>query len=94
MPCLVILLALITPRLVIVLMALFGDYLGRAYQTVLWPVLGFVFMPLTTLAYAYAQNTTGGRISGIYLALVIVAVLIDLGVLGGSSQQQKKRRRK
>ena len=27
----------------------------------LWPLLGFLFMPLTTLAYAWARNTYGSR---------------------------------
>ena len=34
-------LALIAPRFAIVLVWLFSDYLGRAYETVIWPLLGF-----------------------------------------------------
>jgi hypothetical protein len=79
-------LALFFPRLVIIVTFLFSDYLGRAYQTNLWPVLGFIFMPLTTLAYAFAKNQNGD-VSGIYLVLVIIAVLIDLGIIGGSAKR-------
>ena len=42
------------PRLVIVLVVIFSDYIGRAYEGFLWPFLGFLFMPVTTLAYAWA----------------------------------------
>lgn len=85
MPCFIGCLALATPRLTIILVAIFSDYIGRAYDTVLWPLLGFVFLPLTTLAYAWAINTRGS-VDGIYLVVVVLAVLVDLGVIGGSSR--------
>jgi hypothetical protein len=93
MPCLLGAFALFVPRLVLFLIWLFSDYLGRAYATVLWPLLGFLFMPLTTLAYAWAMNSNNGSVSGLYLVLVVFAVLIDLGMLGGGEAQRRKRRR-
>lgn len=83
MPCLLALIALFIPRVVIVLVWLFSDYLGAAYESVLWPLLGFIFMPLTTLAYAYAENA-GGGLAGFYLVIFVIAVLVDLGLIGGS----------
>jgi hypothetical protein len=89
--CLIFLISLITPRLVIIGMWLFGDYLHQAYQTVLWPVLGFLFAPLTTLAYAFGQNH-GGEIGGLYLVLLVLAVLVDLGLLGSGGAEARRRR--
>lgn len=91
MPCFVALIAFFFPRVAIVLIWLLSDYLGRAYLTVLWPLLGFVFAPFTTLAYALAINSNGS-VSGFYLVLVIIAVLLDLGHLGGGAKARKKRR--
>ena len=89
MPCFLGCLAFLAPRVVLVLVWLFGQgYLERAYQTVLWPVLGFIFLPMTTLAYAWAINTNGS-VSGLYLAAVIVAVLIDLGLFRGARRKRK-----
>jgi len=69
MPCLFVFVALVAPRIMLALLWLFGGtYLGRAYQTVLWPLLGFFFMPFTTLAYAFAMNSNHGTVNGIYLA--------------------------
>jgi hypothetical protein len=82
--------ALFFPRLAIILVWLFSGYLGRAYETVLWPLLGFFFLPLTTLAYAWAINTNGA-VSGVYLAVVVVAVLIDLGLLGGGAHSGRRK---
>jgi hypothetical protein len=92
MPCLVLILALFIPRITLVLVWLFSNYLGRAYQTVIWPLLGFFFLPLTTLVYAWAINSNGS-VSGWYLAAVVVAVLIDLGVIGGGGKSQRGRRK-
>lgn len=85
MPVLVGCLALGTPRLAILLVVLFSDYLGRAYETTIWPVLGFFLMPLTTLSYAFAVNSNGS-IEGMYLVLVVVTVLLDLGLVGAGSR--------
>jgi hypothetical protein len=84
MPCLIGCLALFMPRVVIVLMLLFSDYLEEAYKGVsfLWPLLGFLFLPLTTIAYAFAWHQGGGQIEGLGLAAVVLAVLFDLGLLG------------
>ena len=78
MPCLLGCLALAVPRLVLFGLWLFTDYVMHAIPSGFWLLLGFLFMPLTTLAYAWAKNTNG-EVSGIYLLAVIVAVLIDLG---------------
>ena len=69
------------PRVAIVLVVIFSDFLGRAYETTIWPLLGFCFLPLTTLAWAWAINERGS-LAGIHLVVVILAVLIDLGLLG------------
>lgn len=92
MPIMLGCLALFFPRLVIVLVAIFSDYLSRAFHGEWWwPLLGFFFLPFTTLAYALAMNQ-GGGVKGVYLVLVIVAVLLDLGVIGGNARVQKRRR--
>lgn len=88
MPCLVVLIALAFPRMALFLIWLFSDYLHNAYQTVLWPVLGFFFMPFTTLAFAAAINQHGS-VSGIWLVLVIVAAIADLSTNGGSTKARR-----
>lgn len=98
MPCLAVLFAFFFPRVVIALLALLTDYMSSAYQTLLWPLLGFFFMPYTTLAYAWAINSHGS-VQGIGLVVVVIAVLFDLGTLGGGGKatrtvvvSRKKRR--
>ncbi len=90
MPCLIALLAIPLPRLAIILVVIFSDYIGAAYSTILWPLLGFFFMPVTTLAYAWAINSSGS-VAGVQLVIVVLAVLIDLGIIGGASHPQVRR---
>lgn len=89
MGCLVGCLALLFPRVLLFIVFLTSNYLGRAYDTNLWPVLGFFFMPLTTLAYAWAVNTNG-TVTGIYLVAVVVAVIMDLGLTGKGAHDGRK----
>ena len=91
MPFVVGCLALLTPRFAIVLVVLFSDYIGRAFDSMLWPFLGFLFLPLTTLAYAWAINSSGS-VEGIQLVVVVVAVLMDLGLVGGSASKRRRSR--
>jgi hypothetical protein len=90
MHCCIGCLALAAPRMAIVLVVVFSDFIGRAYDSPLWPLLGFFFMPLTTLAYAWAINTRGS-VDGVQLVVVVIAVLVDLGLIGGSSKTRWKR---
>ncbi len=92
MPCLLGCIALIFPRLVIILLVIFSDYIGEANRTIIWPLLGFFFLPLTTLAYAWAWHSGQGSVEGVGLAAVIVAVFIDLGLIGGSAKARRSKR--
>ena len=88
MPCLLLLLTLAFPRLVIVLLYLFSTFLQRAYNSLLIIVVGFIFLPLTTIVYAWTVNSHQ-PVQGIYLVAVIVAVLIDLGLLGHGARSRR-----
>ena len=90
MHCLVGCIALVTPRLALVLVVVFSDYIGRAYDALIWPLLGFVFLPTTTLAYAWAINSRGS-VEGFHLVVVVIAVLIDLGLIGGSARAGREK---
>ncbi len=89
MPCLMLIFAFISPRIVLVVLWLFG-YTQKAFTTALWPILGFIFAPVTTLAYAWAMNSHGS-IEGIYLAAVVLGALIDVGLIGGGASRRKKK---
>jgi len=58
MPCLLLLIILLFPRVVLVLMWISLTYLQRAFHGgLVLPVLGFIFLPLTTIVYAWELNS-------------------------------------
>lgn len=90
MPCCVIMLVMLAlPRLAIFMLWLMTTYISTAYSTFLIPLLGFFFMPYTTLAYAWAIHN--GGMQGLGLILFVLAVLVDLGVIGGSAKGRRDR---
>jgi hypothetical protein len=82
MPCILLLLVLAFPRVILALMFFFSNYLGRAYHNLLIPVLGFFFLPLTTIVYAWEVNSHMA-LTGVNLFLLVIAAIIDVGGLGG-----------
>jgi hypothetical protein len=93
MGCLVTGAALLVPRAVMVLIWLLTDWFARAYETMLWPFVGFLFMPYTTLAYMAAMLHNNYSVRGGWLALVIVAAIVDIGHWGEGGRKVAKARR-
>jgi hypothetical protein len=83
MGCLFALLAVLSPRVALLLLWLFTNLVDRAFVGVLLPLLGLIFLPLTTLLYVLAYQPVVG-VSGWGWFLVLVGLVVDLGsVVGG-----------
>ncbi len=90
MPCLFALLMVAFPRLAIVLLFFFSNFFVRPFHSILLLLLGFIFLPLTTIVYAWLVNA-GYPISGVYLLAIVVAVLADIGLLSGGEYHRRRR---
>ena len=86
MGCLVLVFALISPRLALIATWLFTSLLGRAFDSWLIPVAGFLLLPWTTLAYVWMWRS-GQRVEGLEWFLVGFAFLIDLGAHSRSGRR-------
>lgn len=82
MGCLLILLAMFLPRVALVLIFLLTRWFQAVFETWLWPVLGFLFLPYTTLVYMGA-SLNDAPLRGLWLVMLIVAIIADLGHWGG-----------
>ena len=87
MPCLVVLLALISPRLALFAVWVFSDILGRAYDSWIVPLIGFFVLPWTTLAYAGMWSAGSNRVSGFEWFIVGIAFVVDVGSYAGSKRR-------
>ena len=86
MGCLVLVFALISPRLALVATWLFTNLLGRAFDSWLVPVAGFILLPWTTLAYVWMWRS-GSMVEGLEWFLVGLGFLADLAAHARSSRR-------
>ena len=90
MGCLVVLIALVSPRLALVLTWIFTPWVDRAFGPIIWPILGLIFLPLTTLLYVILWNTGGRGVTGWEWIFVVIAFFGDLVAHGASEARRRE----
>ena len=90
MPCLVAVIALLFPRVLIVVLWLLTDWFSGVFNSLLWPVLGFIFLPVTMLWYSVVINNFGGVWSITNIIVMVLAVVIDMGSWGGGYKSRNR----
>jgi hypothetical protein len=83
MPCLLLLFALIAPRLLIVVLWLFTGWFRGMFDIALWPVLGFVFLPTSLVWYSAVQHWFDGVWTFWAVVGIVVALAIDVSPARG-----------
>jgi hypothetical protein len=87
MPCLLAILIVMFPRVAIVLLYFFTNFFTHVYSSVIIPLLGFIFLPLTLIAYTYLVNThLPMNITS--FVILFIAVILDLGLVGGAARRR------
>jgi apolipoprotein N-acyltransferase len=90
MGCFLALLALISPRLVLVVLAIFSNVLSRAFDSWIIPLLGFFLLPWTTLSYAaFWDWGPGHHVVGIEWFFIALAFFIDLSAWFGGQRARR-----
>ena len=87
MPCLFTVLALATPRLVVVVLYFLTRWFDGLFDSVLWPIIGFIFLPTTLLWYTAVQHWFGGQWTLWPVVGLVVALMIDISPAGGRRKQ-------
>ncbi len=88
MPCLVTILVLLFPRITALVLYFFTSFFNGVFDTVLVPFLGFLFLPVTLIAYAWLTRN-GQPVDAFYIVVIIVALLIDLGFFEGGRRSRR-----
>lgn len=86
MPCLVALLALAMPRLTVALLWFFTSWFRGMFETLLWPIVGFIFLPTTLLWYTAVQHWFNGQWTLWPVVGLVFAVLFDLSPGSGKKK--------
>jgi hypothetical protein len=90
--CFVALAAFISPRLAIILTWILSDRMAIAFNSFWIAALGFLFLPWTTLAWAFVYAPVRG-VTGFGWFVVAFAFVCDVMTHVGSSQARRDRRR-
>jgi hypothetical protein len=89
MCCLITVLVMLGPRAVNVVWWLFDPVRwGSTFDTFIWPLLGIVFLPFTTLMYVIVFPD---GISEVELLLIALAFVIDLVSWSGGGYGNRRR---
>ncbi len=88
--CIVALAALLSPRLAIFLIWLFGDRMDYAFDSFWIGFIGFLFLPWTTLAWTVAYAPIQG-VSGFGWFIVILGFVFDIGSYTSGYQARQAR---
>jgi hypothetical protein len=83
MPCIVALLALLAPRVLIALLWFLTTWFQGMFASLLWPILGFLFLPTTLLWYSAVQRWFGGQWTLWPIVGLVIALMIDVSPAGG-----------
>ena len=89
MCCLALSAGFIGPRFALLLWWIFGDKVDAAFSSFIWPFLGLLFLPWTTLAYVLAWGpVTASRASGAG-SLVALGLLLDIATYSARSAKAR-----
>lgn len=91
MGCLFVAFAAVAPRILLVLIWLARpEFVDAAFDTIIFPALGLVFLPFTTLTYLVLVANGVGFGGGDWIFLII-AVILDLAhwAANGADARQK-----
>ncbi len=88
--CLVAGIVAASPRLILFGLWLFTDYLSHAGVSFMWGIVGFLFAPCTTMAYAIAGNSFGG-LTGWGTVVLAAGIILDVLIYysGGSMRRRR-----
>ena len=88
MPCLLVIFARATPRLVLAELWFITPLFKGLFDTPLWPILGFVFLPTSFLWFTAVQRWFGGEWTLWPIVGLVVALMIDLSPASGRRQKR------
>lgn len=91
--CLLIVLGLLGPRIGLAAWWIFGDKVDAAFDTWVWPALGLLFLPWTTIFYVIAWSPIGG-VSDAEWLFVALGVLLDAAAYTARRTQSMYRARR
>jgi hypothetical protein len=90
MCCLALTAGVLGPRIALLAWWIFGNKVDAAFDSWIWPLLGLLFLPWTTLAYVIAWGPLNG-VSGAGWLLVALGVALDIASYSARAAKSRYR---
>jgi hypothetical protein len=90
MCCLVLSAGLLGPRVALLVWWIFGDRVDVAFDSWVWPFLGLIFLPWTTLAYVLVWSPVVGVDGGEWI-VVALGFVADVATYSSRAAQARYR---
>jgi len=88
--CLIVGVLAASPRIILLGLWLLTYYLSRVGLPFIWGLVGFIFVPCTTIAYAIAQNSFGG-LQGWGTVIFAAGIILDIMLYGSGKRSRDNR---
>lgn len=87
--CLFVIAAAISPRLGVFVLWAFTDRMSIAFDSFWWALIGFIFLPWTTVAWALVYAPRDG-VTGFGWVIVAFAFIVDISTHIGSATARRE----
>jgi hypothetical protein len=88
MCCLALTAGFLGPRIALFLWWVFGDKVDAAFDSWIWPLLGLILLPWTTLAYVLVWSPIGG-VEGWEWLIVALGVAADIATYSARAAKSR-----
>jgi hypothetical protein len=88
MCCLALVAGFLGPRIALFIWWVFGSKVDAAFDTWVWPLLGLIFLPWTTLAYVVMWSAIGG-VEGWEWLIVALGFAADVATYSARSAKSR-----
>jgi hypothetical protein len=88
--CLALIAGFLGPRLALFIWWVFGNKVDAAFDTWVWPLLGLIFLPWTTLAYVIAWGPVNA-VSGAGWLVVALGFAVDIASYSARAAKNRYR---
>ena len=79
------------PRIALLLMWVFTNYVDRAFTGFLLPLLGLLFLPFTTIMFCLVYSPAANGVVGANWIWVFLGLLIDISSYSSGGYGQRRR---
>ncbi len=79
------------PRIALLLMWIFTSYVDRAFSSFIWPLLGLIFLPFTTIMFCLVYSPVAHGVVGAGWIWVVLGLVLDIMSYGSGGYGQRQR---